>query len=207
MTELNSSKKQTPRVLVIYAHPEPNNSIANQVMIKKIESLEHVTVHDLYANYPDFFIDVAIEHHLLLEHDVIVFQHPLYMYSCPALLKEWFDRVLSKGFAFGNASALKDKVWRNAITAGGNEDAFGAKGYNKYPLEQILQPFELMAALCQMKWVDPLVLYWSRNVTDIDRYQHAEQYRRWLIDPTENVEKASVTEITNHVEEENDHGH
>ncbi|MCK6263146.1 glutathione-regulated potassium-efflux system ancillary protein KefG [Vibrio sp. ZSDE26] len=203
MTEQNKSNPQSPKVLVIYAHPEPNNSIANQVMIKKIESLEHVTVHDLYAHYPDFFIDVAAEHHLLLEHDVIVFQHPLYMYSCPALLKEWFDRVLSKGFAFGNASLLKGKVWRNAITAGGNEEAFGAKGYNKYPLEQILQPFELMAALCQMQWVEPLVLYWSRNVTDIDRYQHAEQYRRWLLTPTVGIEKSV---ITIHNEEESDHG-
>lgn len=44
-----------PRVLVIYAHPEPQNSIANQVMIKKIQSLDHVTVRDLYGAYPDFF--------------------------------------------------------------------------------------------------------------------------------------------------------
>lgn len=65
-----------PRVLVIYAHPEPQNSIANQVMIKKIESLDHVTVHDLYGAYPDFFIDVNYEHHLLAEHDVIVFIIP-----------------------------------------------------------------------------------------------------------------------------------
>ncbi|MGR5457378.1 NAD(P)H-dependent oxidoreductase, partial [Vibrio alfacsensis] len=77
-----------------YAHPEPQNSIANQVMLKKIESLDNVTLRDLYALYPDFFIDVKAEHQLLLDHDVIVLQHPLYMYSCPSLLKEWIDRVL-----------------------------------------------------------------------------------------------------------------
>ncbi|MGF1697447.1 glutathione-regulated potassium-efflux system ancillary protein KefG [Vibrio kyushuensis] len=198
MTELNKQNQQSPKVLVIYAHPEPDNSIANQVMIKKIESLNHVTIHDLYAHYPDFFIDVAAEHQRLLDHDVIVFQHPLYMYSCPSLLKEWFDRVLSKGFAFGSASELKDKVWRNVITTGGKEVAFGDKGYNKYPLEQILQPFELMAALCQMQWVEPLVLYWSRNATDMDRYQHAECYRQWLLSPMKELsstnEHASITE-------------
>ncbi|MEH0672629.1 glutathione-regulated potassium-efflux system ancillary protein KefG [Vibrio owensii] len=172
-----------PRVLVIYAHPEPQNSIANQVMIKKIESLDHVTVHDLYGAYPDFFIDVNYEHHLLAEHDVIVFHHPLYMYSCPALLKEWMDRVLGKGFAFGDGCALAGKYWRSVITTGGKEDAFSPMGYNKYPLEQILQPFELTAALCQMHWMEPLVLYWSRNISDIERYQHAEQYRQWLNHP------------------------
>ncbi len=176
-----------PKVLVIYAHPEPHHSIANQVMIKKIASLEHVSILDLYATYPDFFIDVQTERQRLLAHDVIVFQHPLYMYSCPSLLKEWMDRILAKGFAFGNKSALKGKVWRSVITTGGNVDAFGEQGYNRYPLNDILQPFELTAALCCMHWIDPLVLYWSRNVSDVERYQHAEQYRQWLSNPLQEL--------------------
>lgn len=180
MTETAS---KLPTVLVIYAHPEPHHSIANQVMIKKISSLQHVTVVDLYATYPDFFIDVQVERQRLLEHDVIVFQHPLFLYSCPALLKEWMDRILAKGFAFGHQCALQDKVWRSVITTGGNIDAFGEKGYNRYPLKEILQPFELTAALCRMQWVEPLVLYWSRNVSDIERYQHAETYHQWLMEP------------------------
>jgi glutathione-regulated potassium-efflux system ancillary protein KefG len=172
-----------PKVLVIYAHPEPQNSVANHVLLKSIENLDHVTIHDLYAIYPDFFIDVSAEQQLLLEHDVIVFQHPLYMYSCPALLKEWMDRVLSKDFAFGSKSDLEGKYWRSVITVGGKQSAFGAKGYNKYPLEQILQPFELTAALCKMHWLEPLVLYWARHVSDIDRLEHGEHYRQWLCDP------------------------
>ena len=183
MTKETHAQSDRPRVLVIYAHPEPHHSIANQVMIKKISSLEHVTILDLYATYPDFYIDVQAERQRLLEHDVIVFQHPLFMYSCPALLKEWMDRVLAKGFAFGNKSALQGKVWRSVITTGGSIDAFGEKGYNRYPLKEILQPFELSAALCRMKWIDPLVLYWSRNVSDVERYQHAEDYHQWLMDP------------------------
>ncbi|GEM76784.1 glutathione-regulated potassium-efflux system ancillary protein KefG [Vibrio sagamiensis] len=172
-----------PKILIIYAHPEPHHSIANQIMIKQAQLLEHVTVHDLYGAYPDFFIDVNYEHQLLMQHEVIVFQHPLYMYSCPALLKEWLDRVLGKGFAFGDGSALMGKYWRSVITTGGRKEAFSPMGYNKYPLEQILQPFELTASLCQMKWLEPLVLYWSRNVSDSEREDHAEQYRQWLVAP------------------------
>ncbi|MFB9137208.1 glutathione-regulated potassium-efflux system ancillary protein KefG [Vibrio sp. AK197] len=177
---MTQARTTQPKVLVIYAHPEPNSSIVNQVLINRIQALDHVTVHDLYGNYPDFFIDVHIEQQKLLEHDVIVFQHPLYMYSCPALLKEWLDRVLSKGFAFGGGNAMQGKIWRSVISTGGREEAFGEEGYNKYPLEQILQPFELTAALCRMTWLDPLVLYWSRNVSDLEREQHAEQYCHWL---------------------------
>jgi glutathione-regulated potassium-efflux system ancillary protein KefG len=187
MSNTPSPQKTVPKVLVIYAHPEPQTSVANQMMVKKIESLGHVKIHDLYATYPDFFIDVPGEHELLLQHDVIVFQHPLFMYSCPSLLKEWFDRVLGKGFAFGEHSALKGKYWRSVITTGGKEEAFGEAGYNKYPLQEILQPFELTAALCQMHWMPPLVLHWARNVSDIMRYQHAEGYRNWLRAPLQDV--------------------
>ncbi len=172
-----------PRILVIFVHPEPDSSIANKVMLKKIADLGHVTIHDLYGKYPNFFIDVQREHQLLLEHDIIVFQHPLFMYSCPALLKEWMDRVLGKGFAFGNDCALKGKVWKSVITTGGAREAFAASGYNKYPLQEILQPFELTAALCRMKWAEPLVLHWARHVSDSERYQHAEKYRQWLLNP------------------------
>ncbi|WP_075711260.1 glutathione-regulated potassium-efflux system ancillary protein KefG [Vibrio panuliri] len=172
------------KVLIIYAHPEPQTSVANQVMINKVTSLEHVTVRDIYALYPDFFIDVNAEHDALLEHDVIVFHHPMYLYSCPALLKEWLDRVLGKkGFAYGEGSALQGKYWRSVITTGGKEDAFGEYGYNKYPLEQILQPFELTAALCRMHWIEPFVLYWARNVADSEREMHAERYYQWLAAP------------------------
>ena len=95
------SAKGLPRILVLYAHPDPEASVANRTMLAAISRLPHVTVHDLYAAYPDFFIDITFERELVRDHDIIVFQHPLYMYSCPSLLKEWIDVVLSKGFAHG----------------------------------------------------------------------------------------------------------
>lgn len=91
--------------------------------------------------------------------------------------------MLGKGFAFGNESAMKDKVWRSVVTAGGHQDAFTSDGYNRYTMREILQPFELTAALCRMQWVEPLVLYWARNVSDVERYQHAEAYFDWLQNP------------------------
>ncbi len=109
---------------------------------------------------------------------------PALRYSKSGLTVCWARALrLGKGFAFGQGQALAGKYWRSVITTGGKKEAFSAKGYNKYPLEEILQPFELTAALCQMHWIEPLVLYWARNVSDVKRYQHAEQYRQWLNDP------------------------
>lgn len=187
MKYAENQRPHSSKVLVIYAHPEPQNSEVNQMMVEAIQDLSHVTFRDLYSLYPDFFIDVKAEHQLLLEHDVIVFQHPLYMYSCPALLKEWIDRVVGKGFAFGDDCALEGKIWRSVITTGGKESAFSQTGYNRYPLEQILQPFELTAALCKMQWVEPLVLYWARRVDGVTQQRHAKRYRNWLVDPVVNI--------------------
>ena len=39
----------TPKVLVIYAHPDPDESIANKALLSVVCGFEHVTVHDLYA--------------------------------------------------------------------------------------------------------------------------------------------------------------
>lgn len=68
---------QPAKVLLLYAHSESQDSVANRVLLKPATQLSNVTVHDLYAHYPDFFIDIPREQALLREHEVIVFQHPL----------------------------------------------------------------------------------------------------------------------------------
>ncbi|MEG3692429.1 glutathione-regulated potassium-efflux system ancillary protein KefG, partial [Vibrio coralliirubri] len=37
MSNTPSTDKVVPKVLIIYAHPEPQTSIANQMMVKKVE--------------------------------------------------------------------------------------------------------------------------------------------------------------------------
>ncbi|MDD9197383.1 glutathione-regulated potassium-efflux system ancillary protein KefG [Aliivibrio sp. S3MY1] len=174
---------QLPKILVILAHPDPENSVANKAILTAYQNLPHVTVHDLYAQYPEFFIDVVYEHQLLAQHDIIVFQHPLYLYSCPALLKEWMDCVLGKGFAYGEGNALKGKQWRSVITAGGIEEAFSERGYNQYTMDDILIPFKITAALCQMEWLTPSVQYWARKITIEKRQQFIDDYKLWLSNP------------------------
>ncbi len=62
--------------LAVVCPSESQDSVANRVLLKPAIQHNNVTVHDLYARYPDFFIDTPYEQALLREHDVIVFQHP-----------------------------------------------------------------------------------------------------------------------------------
>nr|CBX72043.1 glutathione-regulated potassium-efflux system ancillary protein kefG [Yersinia enterocolitica W22703] len=98
-------------------------------MLQPVQQLEHVTVHDLYAHYPDFFIDIHYEQQLLREHQIIVFQHPLYTYSCPALLKNGWIACWRVALPMGwGGDALTGKYWRSVITTGEPEGAYRRGG-------------------------------------------------------------------------------
>jgi len=116
-------------VLVLFAHPAIRNSRVNRRLVAAVRDLNGVTVNDLYGEYPDLNIDVTREQELLAAHEIVVFQHPFYWYSTPAILKEWQDLVLEHGWAYGHdGDALRGKALLSAMTTGGSEDAYCAKG-------------------------------------------------------------------------------
>lgn len=76
-----------------------------------------MAVQDLYEVYPTLNISAKREQKLLLEHDAIVFQHPFYWYSTPAILKEWQDIVLEHGWAYGAAVRARScSCWRSTTS-------------------------------------------------------------------------------------------
>ena len=170
------------RVLVLTAHPNPSQSRINKRLATMVDSLADVTVVDLYALYPRFKIDVEAEQQRLKDHDVLVFQFPLYWYSTPALLREWQDLVLEHGFAYGHKGThLAGKLCLLAITAGGAEQAYSSDGANQFPIRTLLSPLEQTANLCQMRFLPPLVLFSSLVASQDERgQQHVAKYQRVL---------------------------
>lgn len=170
------------RVLVLFAHPALQKSRINVRLAAAAQPVAGVTFHDLYEAYPDFHIDVSREQELLRAHDVVVFQHPFYWYSCPALLKEWLDLVLEYGFAYGpGGNALQGKTLVSALTTGGPAQAYARTGYNHFTMAELLAPFEQTALLCGMKWLPPFVVNGTLRMTDpavIAR--HAADYADFL---------------------------
>jgi glutathione-regulated potassium-efflux system ancillary protein KefG len=152
--------------LAILAHPNLEASRVNKAWKETLEQYDDVTVHDLYATYPDFKIDVAREQQLLLSHDRIVFQFPFYWYSSPALLKEWQDVVLSYGWAYGQSGTqLHGKEFVLAVSTGGPADAYRPDGYNRFMMEELLSPFRAMANLTGMTYLPPYIESGVRTLT------------------------------------------
>jgi len=175
-------KARKKRVLVLFAHPSLDRSEVNRPMLDAAEAIEGVTVVDLYAEYPNFQIDTDREQQRLVDHDVIIFQHPLYWYSTPAILKEWQDLVLEHDFAYGsNGTALHGKLFFSAITAGGAESAYREKGFNHFSVRELLRPLEQTASLCGMNYLPPYALFASRKIDNYSRIKsHVNDWTRLL---------------------------
>lgn len=171
------------RILVLFVHPAFQRSHANACLLEAISDLEQVTIHDLYQVYPNGFIDVKAEQALLDEHDIIVFQHPFYWYSCPGLLKEWLDLVFEHGYAYGgDASALKGKSLLSVITAGGSHASYQPDGYNCHSFLDFLLPFRQTAGLCGMRYLPPFVVDGIHKKQEQTRLlRKAAKYRQALI--------------------------
>jgi len=169
------------RVLVLYAHPNHDASRSNRALRAAIEGLPGVTVHDLYDCYPDLFVDVRREQRLLLEHDVLVFQHPMQWYSAPAIVKEWEDSVLESGWAYGaGGDKLRGKHFMQAVTTGGHEASYRHGGKAHFTIPELLRPFEQMAYYCGMVYLPPFVTHGAREVDAGAIGTQAERYRALL---------------------------
>jgi glutathione-regulated potassium-efflux system ancillary protein KefG len=167
------------RVLVLFAHPAQERSRVNRILVEGIRNLPGVTVHDLYEAYPELDIEVQREQELLLAHDVIVFQHPFFWYSTPAILKEWQDLVLEHGWAYGSTgNALHGKRMLNAVTTGGREVAYAREGHNHFTMRELLVPLEQTARLCGMRYLAPFVVHGTLGMTREQADRHASDWRR-----------------------------
>jgi len=170
------------RVIVYYAHPGQKHSHANRAMADAAHQVPDITFVDLYAQYPRFNVDIELEQQRLLDHDVIVFQFPLFWYSTPALIKEWEDLVLEQGFAYGvGGDRLAGKHMLLAVTAAGPMDAYTPAGYQHYPIRTFLTPLEQTARLCEMNFLPPYVLYGSLSAPQDGQLEgHVSSYRSLL---------------------------
>ncbi len=169
------------RILVLFAHPALEKSRVNRELAAAVRDLPGVTFHDLYEVYPEFDIDVRREQNLLVEHDMIVMQHPFFWYSTPAMLKEWQDLVLEHGWAYGSeGKLLHGKQALSVVTTGGREQAYAPEGLNRFTMRQFLAPLEQTFRLCGVEYLPPFVVHGTLGMIGEEIRSHAADYRRLL---------------------------
>lgn len=141
-------------VYVVYAHPNPdslNHAIMERLMDGLKEAGHEVEVADLYAEGFNPVLrteDLCFNAECKAAEDVLKYQEkisnsqgmafvfPIWWFDMPAILKGWFDRVFSRGFAYsfgpqGLKPMLKVKKGLVINTAGAQEGMFKAFGFTE----------------------------------------------------------------------------
>lgn len=165
------------RIVVIAAHPQLEESRASRAMMRAAAGVDGVEVRDLYARYPDYFIDAEAEQAALLDAELLVWLQPLHWYGMTPLLKLWVDEVFAWGWAYGpGGTRLRGKDLWLALSTGGPERSYRPDAYNRYFFDAFLPPYEQTATLVGMRFVPPLVLHGAHRVGDADIAAHARVF-------------------------------
>ncbi|NEI96362.1 glutathione-regulated potassium-efflux system ancillary protein KefG, partial [Rhizobium leguminosarum] len=59
----------------------------------------------------------------------------------------------------------------------------------RYPMDDLLRPFELTAAMCRMHWMRPMIVYWARRLQPDVLSSQARAYGEWLSSPLPEEER------------------
>jgi glutathione-regulated potassium-efflux system ancillary protein KefF len=169
-------------ILLLYAHPHPQRSVAGRALLSAVSDLPDLTLHSLYDVYPDLAIDVEAERALLAAARLVVWQHPLHWYGPPALLKLWFEDVLVRGYAYGDggtALAGKDCLW---VTSTGAADGdYAPAGKHRHPFSSFVPAVEQTARFCGMNWLEPIVVHGGHYIGAEALAAQAQSYRARLL--------------------------
>jgi putative NADPH-quinone reductase len=179
------------KTLVIVAHPNFSESVINKRWAHELANYpDQYTVHNLADAYPDAIYDVEKEQALVEAHGNLVFQFPLFWFSCPAMLKAWFDQVLTHGWAYGRKTGdkLKDRKIALAVSCGIRQRDYRPDGKYRYTLEQVLAPFDLTFRLYCHADYRPFFAFYGEETTPGEDYastgeaieKSATDYMRFL---------------------------
>ena len=177
------------KVLVVFTHPSENsfNHALLENIVSGLKQAKHeVRIKDLYKdnfnpilsgddltqihanNIPE---NIAKEQQQLLWAESLVFIYPLWWFDRPAMLKGWFDIVLTNGLAFeysseGVKGLLKHKKALVIITAGGSKQYF----IDNDALQLIHRPVtDGTLSFCGIENVSHQIYYNIANLTKAER--------------------------------------
>jgi glutathione-regulated potassium-efflux system ancillary protein KefG len=174
---------ETMKILVLIAHPDLRHSRVNRYWEQYLRQHPDITVHNLYAAYPNGIIDHVREREMLFNHDRIVFQFPLYWFSAPALLKKWQDEVLASLWSETEGKQLSGKDLILAISTGAPQSSYGPDGFNHFTLEELMRPYQAMANMNGLNFLPMFSFYHALQATDTEIFLSAQEYVKHITNP------------------------
>ncbi len=172
------------KTLVIAVHPDLREVAHTQRMVDRAAgSLDpDITIHSLYAEYPDEKIDVRYEQALLRDHDRIVFGVPHLLVQLAPAVEEVVRRSLFLRWAYGlGGHTLEGKEFGIAISAFTLDAAIPARRFGGgTPSRELTWPFEATVHRVGGIFLPPFVLTGVAHVTDAELAASGVSYLRYL---------------------------
>lgn len=169
--------KKISQVVVLLAHPNLKESVANKELCDTVKDMEGVFVYDLYEGIETLF-DVDMWSRTLTNTSLLIFQFPFHWMSAPSMLKKWQDDVFTH---LANTPAVAGKPLMLVVTVGSESEAYRSGGRNRFTVDELLRPYQASAIASGMLWKTPLVVYGTESDDPAKSIaQGANQYKRVL---------------------------
>ncbi|XP_069072797.1 NAD(P)H dehydrogenase [quinone] 1 isoform X2 [Pleurodeles waltl] len=143
--------------------------------------------------------DIVEEQKKLEAADLVIFQFPVFWFGLPAMLKGWFDRVLTAGFAYTYTSMFDNGHFQKkkavlSFTTGGMGSMYTSRGINGdinvllWPVQQGILHF------CGFQVLEPQIAYSISHTPPEIRAQILDGWKKRL----ENIwEEKSINFVPN----------
>jgi putative NADPH-quinone reductase len=171
------------KILVVVVHPSIESSKVNRRWVEELNKYpDEIVVHELYSKYPNGGFNVKNEQNMLEKYNTIILQFPIYWFSCPPLLKKWFDDVFTYGWAYGSAgNMLANKKIGFAVSAGSKEVDFSENGKYSTTLENILLPFKLTTLYVKAFYCSCFAFYGAEDDINLNQLESsAIEYMKFI---------------------------
>lgn len=146
------------KITVIYAHPDPEKSLANRNIIDQFHALmPNAEIVPLGEKYPDWHFDIKAEQERLMMSDVLIFEFPVWWYAMPWTLQKYVTDVFAYGFAYGNQYALENKKFILSFTCGGGEKSYTRDGLYHCTIDDIMSPLYATSRYCRLNYIGSII--------------------------------------------------
>lgn len=157
------------KVLIINGHPKPHESYTQRFFYESVateETVDFVELSEMTLENKNARVD-------LTTYDRILLQFPIYWYSAPALLKQWIDETFRSTMPY-----LKHKEFGVIVFFGSAQHKFGSGNAERYTIDEMLKPFEMLANYFEMHYLPPFAVFQFSYLTDIKRKQLLVAYQQ-----------------------------
>ncbi|NP_001092161.1 NAD(P)H dehydrogenase, quinone 1 L homeolog [Xenopus laevis] len=143
--------------------------------------------------------DIVEEQKKLEAADLVIFQFPMYWFGLPAILKGWFDRVLTSGFAYTFTSMYDNGHFKNkkavlSFTTGGMESMYTSAGING-DMNVALWPIQRgVLHFCGFQVLEPQICY---SIGHIPPEKRSEILEAWKARLSKICEEKSISFVPN----------